>query len=103
MSKAEETRNYIIEQAAPIFNMYGYNGTTMSQLTRAISMTPRSRTGALLRSVAGMGITVSRDHGRTDGTRPFRGRRGGERASAAFVAESASVAGSRPCALAPDP
>ena len=39
MSKAEETRNYIIEQAAPIFNMYGYNGTTMSQLTKAIDMT----------------------------------------------------------------
>ena len=39
MSKAEETRNYIIEQAAPIFNMYGYYGTTMSQLTKAINMT----------------------------------------------------------------
>ncbi|MBU2549646.1 MAG: TetR/AcrR family transcriptional regulator, partial [Proteobacteria bacterium] len=39
MSKAEETRNYIIEQAAPIFNMHGYKGTTMSQLTRAINMT----------------------------------------------------------------
>jgi len=39
MSKAEETRNYIIEKAAPIFNMYGYNGTSMSQLTKAINMT----------------------------------------------------------------
>ena len=39
MSKAEETRNYIIEQAAPIFNKYGYNGTSMSQLTKAINMT----------------------------------------------------------------
>ena len=39
MSKAEETRNYIIEQAAPIFNKYGYAGTSMSQLTQAINMT----------------------------------------------------------------
>jgi len=39
MGKAEETKNYIIEQAAPIFNMHGYAGTTMSQLTRAIHMT----------------------------------------------------------------
>lgn len=39
MNKAEETRNFIIKQAAPIFNMYGYNGTSMSQLTRAINMT----------------------------------------------------------------
>jgi len=39
MHKAEETRNFIIEKAAPIFNMHGYTGTTMSQLTRAIKMT----------------------------------------------------------------
>jgi len=39
MSKAEETRNFIIEKSAPIFNMHGYKGTTMSQLTKAISMT----------------------------------------------------------------
>ena len=39
MNKAEKTRNYIIEKAAPIFNKYGYRGTTMSQLTRAINMT----------------------------------------------------------------
>ena len=39
MNKAEETRNYIIEKAAPIFNRYGYNGTSMSQLTKAINMT----------------------------------------------------------------
>ena len=39
MGKAEETKRYIIEQAAPIFNMHGYAGTTMSQLTRAIKMT----------------------------------------------------------------
>ena len=39
MSKAEETRNFIIEKSAPIFNMHGYKGTTMSQLTQAINMT----------------------------------------------------------------
>ena len=39
MSKAEETRNFIIEKSAPIFNMHGYKGTTMSQLTEAINMT----------------------------------------------------------------
>lgn len=39
MNKAEETRQYIIEQAAPIFNRYGYKGTSMSQLTKAINMT----------------------------------------------------------------
>ncbi len=39
MSKAEETRNFIIEKSAPIFNMHGYKGTTMSQLTKAINMT----------------------------------------------------------------
>ena len=39
MSKAEKTKSYIIEQAAPIFNMHGYKGTSMSQLTKAINMT----------------------------------------------------------------
>lgn len=39
MRKAEETRKTIIEQAAPIFNMHGYAGATISQLTRAIKMT----------------------------------------------------------------
>jgi AcrR family transcriptional regulator len=39
VSKSEETKNYIIEQAALIFNKRGYSGTTMSQLTKAINMT----------------------------------------------------------------
>ncbi len=39
MSKAQDTRTLIIEQAAPIFNKYGYAGTSMSQLTQAIKMT----------------------------------------------------------------
>jgi TetR/AcrR family transcriptional repressor of nem operon len=39
MSKAEKTKSYIIEQVAPIFNMHGYKGTSLSQLTKAINMT----------------------------------------------------------------
>ena len=39
MGKSEETRNYIIEKAAPIFNRHGYEGTSMARLTKAIDMT----------------------------------------------------------------
>lgn len=39
MSKSEQTRQHIIEQAAPVFNKYGYAGTSVSRLTRAINMT----------------------------------------------------------------
>lgn len=39
MGKAETTRQYIIEQSAPIFNKNGYSGTSMSLLTKAINMT----------------------------------------------------------------
>jgi len=39
MEKSEATRQYIIEKAAPIFNKYGYAGSSMSQLTEAIGMT----------------------------------------------------------------
>lgn len=39
MRKSEETRKYIIERVAPVFNMHGYEGTSMSQLTQAINMT----------------------------------------------------------------
>jgi AcrR family transcriptional regulator len=39
VGRSEETRQYIIERAAPIFNMHGYEGTSMSQLTLAINMT----------------------------------------------------------------
>ncbi len=39
MTKADDTKRYIIEKAAPIFNMHGYEGTSMSQLTQAIGMT----------------------------------------------------------------
>jgi AcrR family transcriptional regulator len=39
MNKALETKNLIIEKAAPIFNKHGYAGTSMSQLAQAIQMT----------------------------------------------------------------
>ncbi|MEQ9425297.1 MAG: TetR/AcrR family transcriptional regulator [Cyclobacteriaceae bacterium] len=39
MSKAEETSRYIIETVAPIFNKSGYNGTSMSALTKATGLT----------------------------------------------------------------
>ena len=39
MKKSEQTRKFIIEKSAPVFNMFGYKGTTMSQLTKAINMT----------------------------------------------------------------
>jgi TetR/AcrR family transcriptional regulator, transcriptional repressor for nem operon len=39
MSKAEETRRYIIEKVASVFNMHGYAGTSMSQLTDVIGLT----------------------------------------------------------------
>lgn len=39
MAGTEKTRNYIIQKTAPIFNMHGYAGTSMSKLTTAIKMT----------------------------------------------------------------
>ncbi|KAA9339500.1 TetR/AcrR family transcriptional regulator [Hymenobacter busanensis] len=39
MSKAERTRQFIIEQTAPIFNKLGYAGTSMSDLTAATGLT----------------------------------------------------------------
>ncbi|OGG93744.1 MAG: hypothetical protein A2508_04035 [Candidatus Lambdaproteobacteria bacterium RIFOXYD12_FULL_49_8] len=39
MGKAERTRQYIIEKAAPLFNRKGYAGTSMSDLTQALGMT----------------------------------------------------------------
>ena len=42
MNKAERTRQYIIEKAAPIFNKKGINGTSLSDLTRATGLTKGS-------------------------------------------------------------
>lgn len=39
MSKAEKTRNYIIEKAAPVFNTKGYAGTSLTDLIEATRLT----------------------------------------------------------------
>lgn len=39
MSKAARTRQYIIEQTAPIFNKKGYKGTSMADITEATNLT----------------------------------------------------------------
>ncbi|MTH14752.1 TetR/AcrR family transcriptional regulator [Flavobacterium sp. LC2016-01] len=42
MSKAERTKQFIIEQTASIFNMKGYSGTSMSDITEATGLTKGS-------------------------------------------------------------
>jgi TetR/AcrR family transcriptional repressor of nem operon len=42
LSKAERTRQFIIETTAPIFNMKGYEGTSLSDLTEATGLTKGS-------------------------------------------------------------
>jgi len=42
MSKAEKTKQYIIEKTAPIFNQKGYAGTSMSDITEATGLTKGS-------------------------------------------------------------
>ncbi|MXN92115.1 TetR family transcriptional regulator [Flavobacterium sp. Sd200] len=42
MSKAEQTRQFIIETTAPIFNQKGYAGTSISDLTGATGLTKGS-------------------------------------------------------------
>ena len=39
MSKAEQTKNYIIEKSAPVFNTKGYAGTTLSDIVKATGLT----------------------------------------------------------------
>jgi TetR/AcrR family transcriptional regulator, transcriptional repressor for nem operon len=39
MSKADETRKFIIEKTGPIFNKKGYSGTSMSDITEATGLT----------------------------------------------------------------
>lgn len=39
MNNSEETRNYIIEMAAPVFNKYGYAGTSLSDILEKTSLT----------------------------------------------------------------
>lgn len=42
MSKAERTRQFIIETTAPIFNKKGYEGTSLSDITTATGLTKGS-------------------------------------------------------------
>lgn len=42
MTKAEKTRQYIIEKTAPIFNKKGYAGTSINDLTEATGLTKGS-------------------------------------------------------------
>lgn len=42
MSKAENTRQFIIEKSAPIFNMKGYAGTSLAHLIKATGLTKGS-------------------------------------------------------------
>lgn len=42
MSKAEKTREYIIEKAAPVFNKKGYAGTSLSDLIEVTGLTKGS-------------------------------------------------------------
>jgi AcrR family transcriptional regulator len=39
VTKAERTRQYIIEKTAPLFNSKGFDGTTLSDLTEATGLT----------------------------------------------------------------
>jgi TetR/AcrR family transcriptional regulator, transcriptional repressor for nem operon len=42
MSKAEQTRKYIIEKTAPIFNRKGFEGTSLSDMSAATGLTKGS-------------------------------------------------------------
>jgi len=42
MTKAEKTRQFIIESTAPLFNKKGFQGTSMSDITRATGLTKGS-------------------------------------------------------------
>ncbi len=42
MSKAEKTKQFIVEKTAPIFNMKGYAGTSLSDMTEATGLTKGS-------------------------------------------------------------
>jgi AcrR family transcriptional regulator len=42
MSKAERTRQFIVEKTAPLFNVKGYAGTSLSDMTQATGLTKGS-------------------------------------------------------------
>ena len=39
MTKAEQTKAFIIERVAPIFNTKGYQGTSLADMTKATGLT----------------------------------------------------------------
>jgi len=45
VTKAEQTRQYILDKTAPIFNKKGYDGTTLSDLERVTGLTKGSLYG----------------------------------------------------------
>lgn len=45
MTKAERTRQYILEKTAPLFNCKGFDGTSLSDLTRVTGLTKGSLYG----------------------------------------------------------
>src|ERR1700710_2995811 len=42
MSKAEKTKQFILEKTAPIFNVKGYSGTSLNDMTDATGLTKGS-------------------------------------------------------------
>ena len=48
MTKSEQTKAFIIEKTAPIFNVKGYEGTSMSDITNATGLTKGSIYGNFL-------------------------------------------------------
>src|SRR5271156_1586305 len=42
MNKAEKTKQFIVEKTAPLFNMKGYAGTSLSDMTEATGLTKGS-------------------------------------------------------------
>lgn len=45
MGKAEQTRRYLVEKVAPLFNRKGFAGTSLSDMTRAAGLTKGSLYG----------------------------------------------------------
>lgn len=42
MNKAQRTRQFIVEKTAPIFNVKGYAGTSLADMTEATGLTKGS-------------------------------------------------------------